>query len=344
MTTNTNQKHHLIPTHGDLPISATTVVLYHANCNDGFGAAWAIWSLLGSTDVEYIPVSYGKPIPDQARQAKSVYIVDFSYPRQQLEELNREVSRLTVIDHHATAEKDLDGLPFAYFDQQKSGAVLTWEFIHPNEPVPELLLYVEDRDLWRWRLEDSREINEALMATVERDFDQWQYLNEHWKTGEKGTLAADGALALRIKESHVFRLIEKPAWLEIDGHIVPAVNSPMLQSELGEALCRRWDSPFAATWCVRADGTSSFSLRSRPRLVGLGNRTAMSEGALTEHTHDCAATAEKFGGGGHKQAGGFETDVGFVFHDRPATTPDDWKEALNRRDGYCKASKFASKN
>ena len=37
-------------------------VLYHADCPDGFGGAYAAWKKFGDT-AEYIPVKYGRTPP-----------------------------------------------------------------------------------------------------------------------------------------------------------------------------------------------------------------------------------------------------------------------------------------
>ena len=50
--------------------------IYHGNCQDGFGAAWAVWKRFGDA-VEYVPGFYGQPAPDVA--GRSVVMVDFSY-------------------------------------------------------------------------------------------------------------------------------------------------------------------------------------------------------------------------------------------------------------------------
>ena len=73
----------------------------------------------------------------------------------------RDTERLLVLDHHITAEKALAGLPYAYFDLKKSGAVLAWEWAH-DHPVPWILEYIQDKDLWTWALPLSREINAAI--------------------------------------------------------------------------------------------------------------------------------------------------------------------------------------
>ena len=103
---------------------APTFVLYHAECADGFGAAWALWRRF--SQARYIPVKHGSP-PPEGLKGERVVIVDFSYARDVLDSMARETERLLVLDHHITAEKALAGLPYAYFDMKKSGAVLAWE-------------------------------------------------------------------------------------------------------------------------------------------------------------------------------------------------------------------------
>jgi len=45
--------------------------IYHGNCADGFGAAWAVRHALGDRDVEFHAGVYGNPPPDVSAIAKS---------------------------------------------------------------------------------------------------------------------------------------------------------------------------------------------------------------------------------------------------------------------------------
>jgi hypothetical protein len=76
----------------------TIYVLYHANCVDGLGSRLAAWLALKDTAL-YFPVDYHKPIP-AIPDGSEVYILDFSYPREVLEEMNARMSKLLVLDHH----------------------------------------------------------------------------------------------------------------------------------------------------------------------------------------------------------------------------------------------------
>lgn len=250
-------------------------ILYHGGCPDGFGAAYAAWKKLGD-EAEYLPVRHGNP-PPELPDGSEVWIIDFAYDRQTLIDLSQRVS-LKVLDHHRTAQADLAGLDFAEFDMQRSGAVLSWNHFHPGAEVPELLRYVQDQDLWTWTLPDAQEICTAL-GIYPFDFETWDGLNIE-------TLRAEGKVVLRYKQQMVDTLMGKIDWIEILGHKIPAVNTPLFASELGNQLCLKFpDAPFSACYSD-LEGKRKFSLRS----IG---------------ENDVAAVAGHFGGGGHRNASGF---------------------------------------
>ena len=255
---------------------APGVVLYHAECADGFGAAWALWQRHASA--RFVPVKHGIPPPlDLANQ--HILIVDFSYPRPTLEAVAEKSASLIVLDHHITAEKALAGLPFALFDQTRSGAVMAWEWAH-DAPVPWLLQYVQDKDLWQWRLPESREINAAL-ASYPFDFKIWSGLRQDH-------LEAEGRAILRYENETVGKLIAERVMVEFEGERVPAVQSAVLTSQIGERLAVA--HPFCLIWHDR-DGRRYFSMRSR------------AEGT------DVGAIAARYGGGGHTHAAGFSVPM-----------------------------------
>jgi oligoribonuclease NrnB/cAMP/cGMP phosphodiesterase (DHH superfamily) len=259
-----------------LPAQAPDIVLYHAECADGFGAAWAIWKRFPSA--RYLAVKHGFPPPD-GLAGRHVVIVDFSYPRDLLETLAKQTASLLVLDHHITAQKALAGLPCAYFDQKKSGAVLAWEWAH-REPVPWLLKYVQDKDLWEWALPASREISAAL-ASYPYDFHLWDGLRQE-------TLEAEGRAILRYENELVDKIAAEAVTVSFHGQTVPAVQSAVLTSQIGERLAK--GRPFCIIWHDR-DGRRYFSLRSAP------------DGA------DVGAIASAHGGGGHTHAAGFSVPL-----------------------------------
>ena len=225
-----------------------TLVLYHAECADGFGAAWAIWKRF--PEVRFLPVKHGEPHPKDLR-GERVVIVDFSYARPVLEEIAKEATSLLVLDHHITAEQALAGLPFAYFDQNRSGAVLAWDWAH-DAPAPWLLQYVQDKDLWHWKLPHSREISAAL-ASYPFDFQLWDHFRQDDLEGE-------GRAILRYENELVMKLSALASLVTFEGATVPAVQSAVLTSQIGERLSA--DHPFCLIWHDR-NGRRYYSMRSR---------------------------------------------------------------------------------
>lgn len=255
-----------------------TAILHH-NDADGFGAAYACWKMIYEKAI-YIPVQYGQPVPELPETIEELFIVDFSYDRATCEALAAKY-RLTILDHHKTAEKELAGLPYVTFNMDKSGAVLAWERMYPGRPVPEILKYVQDRDLWRFALPNSEEVN-LYIASLPQTFLAWDdFCLEEAEVGGKAIKA--------FRDSQVDRACRNVRWVEIAGFKVPVLNLSDNISEVGNQLCQKFpEAAFSASYCDRADGKRSYSLRS------IGD-------------FDVSAIAKQFGGGGHRNAAGYTT-------------------------------------
>jgi uncharacterized protein len=212
---------------------------------------------------------------------------------------------VVVLDHHKTAQAELDGivdefcqrpdlianppgseLPVVHFDMNKSGGRLTWEHFFPGKPAPWLVDYTEDRDLWRWKLDWSKEIS-AFVGSHPFDFRLWDDWSRTGPGSERwDTFVDQGAAILRYRDQLVRRAVENATEVELAGHKVKAVNSTVLFSEVAGELAK--DRPFGAAYFDRNDGRRQWSLRSR-------------DGGV-----DVSEVAKRFGGGGHARAAGFE--------------------------------------
>lgn len=260
-----------------------THVLYHRGCPDGFGAAWAAWKVLADR-AKYIPVTYDQPVPDLPSDAH-VLMVDFCYPRPICMEIANKVESLRVIDHHQTSADGMAGVPWATFDMSHSGAYLSWVHFHGLN-VPEFVLYLEDRDLWLFKMPYSREIAAAL-GSYPYEFTLWEQLF----TMGMEKLKLDGGTILRFQRQKVDEMCAKMYWKDFDGHRVPCANATTLFSEVGDRLCQiHPDAPFAAYYFIRPDGKVQWGLRSPGRF-------------------DVTPIAKKRGGGGHPGAAGFVSSI-----------------------------------
>lgn len=263
-----------------------TLVIYHGGCIDGFTAAWACW-LRYFEDAEYFPATYGAngadvELPDVA--GRDVVMVDFCTSRDQLLRIHDAARSFRVYDHHKTAEAACRGLNFCTFDMERSGAGLAWDYVAPGgaECRNWLVKYVEDRDLWRFALPDSKEIN-AYVSAQTQTFAAWNAMAFR-TTAASAALKGSGVLAFVDRYVHEMSQHARPS--RFAGHDgIPVVNAPYINtSELVGHLAE--SALFAVGWFQRNDGLYQYSLRSRGDF-------------------DVSALAKSLGGGGHKNAAGF---------------------------------------
>lgn len=254
--------------------------IYHSNCADGFSAAWVVRKAIG--EMRFYPGKYQEPPPDVT--GCDVVMVDFSYKRPVLLEMSEKANSILILDHHKTAQDDLIDLPAnvtAKFDIEHSGAMLAWEHFFPDQEPPPLLLHIEDRDLWRFKLPNTRQI-QANVFSYPYDFHVWDTLMDT----APAALAAEGEAIERKHFKDILELIGVTTRdMVIGGHRVPVANLPYtMSSDAGYELAK--GRPFAACYWDTPDGRV-FSLRSRD------------DGA------DVAEVAKQYGGGGHRNAAGF---------------------------------------
>jgi oligoribonuclease NrnB/cAMP/cGMP phosphodiesterase (DHH superfamily) len=257
------------------------LVIYHAACRDGFCAAWVAWKALGK-DADFHAAYYGKEPPPVA--GRDVYMIDFSYPRDVLDQMAGAASSLVVLDHHKTAEEALRGAPYAQFDMERSGAGMAWDHFFPREPRPWIVDYVEDRDLWRHRLPNGPAIN-AYIGTLLFDFDTWDQTSKM----NPIEVAQYGVPVENKTRQYVTELAKNVRRVTFEGVDVPLVNAPQVDiSELLSFVAH--GEAFAVGWWQRGDGLFQYSLRSRePSDV------------------DVSQIAKRYGGGGHQRAAGFQS-------------------------------------
>jgi oligoribonuclease NrnB/cAMP/cGMP phosphodiesterase (DHH superfamily) len=261
--------------------------IYHGNCADGFGAAWVVRRALGP-DVDFHAGIYSQPPPDVT--GREVYIVDFSYKRPVLLEMAAAAQNIVILDHHKTAAEDLRDLPagienlFAMFNMDRSGAMLAWEYFFKLQEPPELLLRIEDRDLWRFALPGTREI-QASVFSYPYDFEVWDELMKR----PIDKLFTEGMAIERKHHKDIAELLKVVTRrMEIGGYNVPVANLPYIHvSDAAHELAK--GEPFAACYWDTPSGRV-FGLRS------------------TDAGVDVSQIAKRYGGGGHRNASGFTAD------------------------------------
>ena len=305
-------------------------VIYHADCIDGFGAAYAAWRKFGDA-ARYIAMHHGDSWQPEDYAGHAVYILDFSFPPETLAQLAGSASSVTQLDHHASARAPWaghlsqapNGQEFRVdrelslhlvFDMQKSGAHLAWEYFQPGTPLPPALSMIEDQDLWRFRYPDTRAFCRALRL-LPFTFEAWDGIVRASITNDTAYqthIASGDAIEAfckreveRMSDSHLLA----PARLR--GDPVDALQAQRHGQEIVVDDERAWLSVRGLAMNANALfaselghhlATASNSFGLVWQLAGNGQVKAS---LRANGNIDVSAIATRYGGGGHPNAAGF---------------------------------------
>ncbi|MBK6295624.1 MAG: phosphoesterase [Rhodoferax sp.] len=268
------------------------LILYHGrSCPDGFAAALAAW-LFYDGQAEFLGLDHGdiKTLADlPAIDGRAVYILDFSFDAELLRGIDERAAKLVMLDHHKSAAQALTGFTcrcgVVHFDMAKSGARLAWEFFQAERPVPDLVRFVEDRDIWVWQFPDSA----GFLAALDMepfDFARWSELAKLQGTSLRAYIERGRAMDEKFTKLAT-DLARDAQPISFNGQRGLMVNAPgVFHSLVGDLLAKE-SGTFALMWSVGKNGVTKVGLRSRG-------------------SFDCIALAQSMGGGGHANACGFK--------------------------------------
>lgn len=285
--------------------SIKPLILYHANCADGMGAAYSAWKHFGD-NAEYVAVKYGdvKSVNDidllGQIEGRQVYILDFSFPIEVMDYIMIYAKHTTWLDHHLTAfQMWVPELPFTdtsryiqqddymtvVLDNSRSGAMIAWGFFN-DAPTPMLIQHIDDYDRWQFKLIDTKPFNKALWSLAPWTFEQWNTL-ANFTSEEFNNFCAEGRALLRDHTARVSKHVEHSRMCTIAGKPGLAINAPgYVSSDAGHELAVQ-SGTYGMTYSLDEHLMVKVSLRSNG-------------------DYDVSALAKTLGGGGHRNAAGFE--------------------------------------
>lgn len=267
-----------------------TAILYHGGCPDGFGGAYAAWKKFGH-DAEYVPVKHGYPVPEHL-DGKELYMIDFCYPEADMDALAKTAKSLTVLDHHEGVRSIATKFQ-GVFDVTRSGAVIAWEYFHAQTPTPTLLKYVQEGDLYRFGLPNTREIlnyvytlTDSFASFSKENLKKWDtFIAELENEGDRKRIIEIGTSFAQFHEHVVVHAVHHAELVQFEGYECYLTStSGEFKSDAGNRLAKL-KPPIAIIVSAHADGLG-VSLRS-------------------DKSVDVAALAQKYGGNGHPAAAGF---------------------------------------
>ena len=265
-------------------------VIYHRDCPDGFGAAYAAWKKFGAK-AEYYPMGYEDIAP--ALRDKVVYMLDFMFDQDgPLKVLQRANKQVTALDHHVSNKARVMSTADYRYARHSSGAVLAWQYFHPGKPIPLWLKYVEDYDIWPKKLPGVDEVN-AFLLMQPLDFKAWDKIVRNFeKAPFRKEVIRQGGMIKKYEDLLAQKVIASSAFpVKFMGYAVYAVNfngTKTIANEISHLLYKK-HPPFSILWKQRKDGIH-VSLR--------GNGTI-----------DTSKFSQKFGGGGHRDSSAFRIDA-----------------------------------
>lgn len=289
------------------------IIFYHKNCADGFGAAFAAWKHFGA-DAEYIAVQYGdvKEVADLLNiapvEGRDVYILDFSFPHDVMIHITVSAAYTTWLDHHKTAFEmwvpevrfmspsyhyQTDDVMTIKLDNTKSGAMIAWEHFHGNNYWPMLIQHIDDYDRWVFKYADTKPFNKALWSLTPWTFEQWDVLIKDTASPRDPTymmFIAMGDALLRDHSARVTKHVNKPRRCVVGAQSGLAINAPgYVSSDAGHELAIA-SGTYGMTYTIDDTLMVKCSMRSNG-------------------DYDVSALAKAYGGGGHKNAAGFECSI-----------------------------------
>jgi oligoribonuclease NrnB/cAMP/cGMP phosphodiesterase (DHH superfamily) len=269
------------------------ICIYHGNCTDGTTAAAVL--LTKFPDCILFPFEHGyKPedlqeVIDKIDRDTTVYIVDFSLKEEDLKTILSIAKEVIIIDHHIGVKETLEKLAKEYknlkyiFDNNRSGASLTWIYFYGDKNIPDLIKYVEDKDIWTWKYgETTKYINTYLILLTNQPDKIKELFNK-----DISDIIEKGKLLAQYTDYLINRFIEKAkeTKLKIGEYLVRGFNTNLFQSEIGNILSTKFNEA-VVLFNVSGDKVK-FSFRSCE-----GQKPTALDLALI------------LGGGGHRHAAG----------------------------------------
>lgn len=267
-------------------------VIHHRD-TDGFCAAyvaWKYWEICAQGgEFRGRSIQYGEEdkLDLDGMKGLEVYVLDFSLSSEVCSKIQGVAKSFVIMDHHqVTADRTED---YIIFDRGESGATLAYGYFADkceqlkSEALETLCQYVRDRDLWLWEMPHSREVN-AVIESYGQTFEEWKELEcliEGVIDDSLGvsSIVVAGRAVLRSQAKMIDRMMSKVYTVDINGHAIKIVNSPVLQSDIAERLLEDRGVAMVIVWHDAGDGKYVYSLRSDPSWSALNvTQVAMSQG------------------------------------------------------------------
>ncbi|RUM58703.1 MAG: phosphoesterase [Persephonella sp.] len=270
------------------------VCIYHKNCTDGTFSASVL--KIKYPDCKLYPLNHGyeeedfENILNEVDKDTIVYITDFSLRDDDLKKLLSKAKEVINIDHHIGVKEKLEKYQKEFnnykfiFDNNSSGASLTWKYLFGEENIPKIIKLVEDKDLWNWKYGDyTKFVNLYLYQYADKPEEVLDFI----KKDNVEELVKNGEVIAKFVDYIINKFVEnaEPTLLKIGDYKVKAFNVNNFQSEIGNILAEKY-----------GEAVALFNIK--------GYQVRISFRSLDNQSPSALELAKILGGGGHKNASG----------------------------------------
>lgn len=286
---------------------------FHHNDLDGYGSARVVMGFENDyRPDDFIEMDYKNPLPvEKVGKDEKVYIVDYSISEntyRSLEKLLEITDDITWIDHHVSSlsmldkHRELDSIK-GIRSISHSGVALTYMYLYhvsDFDKLPAYIRFISDYDCWHYEYGKETEYFKCGMEMYAyKPFDEiWEKLEKD--SGKEDFLSSliDSGRSIRtyLDSHYKFQRSYLSYEREIDGHRALCLNLDGNSWMFGDEIDNP-DSPYEVYMLWSFDGEFyNYSLYSSSK---------------KKNSVDVSKIAEKFGGGGHEHAAGFQIKTMF---------------------------------
>lgn len=252
----------------------------------------------------------GNKVTKEDMANMELFILDYSFPYTHLINYIPLFKKILVLDHHKTAIDEYTNLFFSnkdkndwinidialnckiIFAEKESGAKLTWMYFNKGQEVPDYIELISDRDLWSFKLENSRKFYYGLKLQDLSDFNVMDAL----LTYHKQDIVNNGGKYERvltkrnekIADNNFIPISVKIAGVDYKGVLVNTYLD--IASDLCSGIIRDQNLDIAIAYNIYGGLNVGCSLRSKKGV-------------------DSSPLSLMYGGGGHAQASGFDISL-----------------------------------
>lgn len=284
------------------------VIIYYHNDPDGImsGAIAKKYYLENKfSEIECRKINYRYDFEKEYQYLRQnnfdvLVIVDFCFPEEYMKKFHRVIKHQVIwIDHHPIINEikfdsyvpEMQGLR----NTDNAGCVLTWKFFYPTRTIPKSVLFIEDLDLWKFKLKDTAPFINYFDMICKHPDDVllWFDLNDSFDKMALSDFIEKGQVLVDAQKVRVKKSFETGRDIILKGYKCRSCNSNHDDSQIGEYCYKDKEYPVALIWSIR-DNHIICGLRSNSE---------------TEPKISVKAIAQSFGGNGHFHASGFQLDL-----------------------------------